>query len=69
MFCRQRLMVRICMVEHLAEVTHVECLATDGAELEMPCFVVGRRPVAPALDAGCRGCWFDLVSRWSTPRF
>ncbi len=40
-------------MQHLTKVSHVECLATDGAELEMPCFVVGRRPVAPALDAGC----------------
>ncbi|MER8993613.1 hypothetical protein [Mesorhizobium sp. M0678] len=40
-------------MQHLAKVSLVERLATNGAELEISCFVVGRRPVALALDAGC----------------
>ncbi|ESZ07954.1 hypothetical protein X737_33910 [Mesorhizobium sp. L48C026A00] len=43
-------MVGEIMMQHLAKVSLVERLATHGAELEMLCFVLRRRPVALALD-------------------
>ncbi|CAH2401037.1 hypothetical protein MES5069_270214 [Mesorhizobium escarrei] len=49
----QRLMVGEIMMQHLTKVPLVERLATNGAELEMLCFVLRRRPVALALDPGC----------------
>jgi hypothetical protein len=49
----RRLMVGKIMMQHLAKVSLVERLATHGAELEMLCFVLRRRPVALALDPGC----------------
>jgi hypothetical protein len=46
-------MVRKIMMQHLAKVSLVERLATDGADLEMLCFVVHRWPVALAPDPCC----------------
>ncbi|SJM35634.1 hypothetical protein BQ8482_90009 [Mesorhizobium delmotii] len=67
LFGRQRLVVGEMMMQHLGKVPLVERLATNGAELEVAFLVVGRRPVALALDAGC-GVVDSISSHvWSLP--